>query len=163
MKKLLKILVSIMVCLVIVGCQKKDDVKLNVSVEKDVVNVGDVFGGNIDFEPKDKIDNYQFGLEYNDELLEFNPDDNTLKALKAGETDIQFYAVNKLSLIHISKSTSVAEFYEILYNHYRQYGVGKYGLNKAFRYLDNEIIPIEHIGNNTLEQLIGYELSLIHI
>ena len=35
-----------MVCLVIVGCQKKDDVKLNVSVEKDVVNVGDVFGGN---------------------------------------------------------------------------------------------------------------------
>lgn len=97
MKKLLKILVSIMVCLVIVGCQKKDDVKLNVSVEKDVVNVGDVFGGNIDFEPKDKIDNYQFGLEYNDELLEFNRDDNTLKALKAGETDIQFYAVNKKS------------------------------------------------------------------
>lgn len=33
MKKLLKILVSIMVCLVIVGCQKKDDVKLNVSPE----------------------------------------------------------------------------------------------------------------------------------
>lgn len=59
--------------------------------------------------------------------------------------------------IMLSKSTSVAEFYEILYNHYRQYGVGKYGLNKAFRYLDNEIIPIEHIGNNTLEQLIGYE------
>ena len=59
--------------------------------------------------------------------------------------------------IMLSKSTSVAEFYEILYNHYRQYGVGKYGLNKAFRYLDNEIIPIEHIGTNTLEQLIGYE------
>lgn len=59
--------------------------------------------------------------------------------------------------IMLSKSTSVAEFYEILYNHYRQYGIGKYGLNKAFRYLDNEIIPIEHIGNNTLEQLIGYE------
>ena len=59
--------------------------------------------------------------------------------------------------IMLPKSTSVAEFYEILYNHYRQYGVGKYGLNKAFRYLDNEIIPIEHIGNNTLEQLIGYE------
>lgn len=57
----------------------------------------------------------------------------------------------------LSQSTSVEEFYQILYNHYYQYGVGKYGLNKAFRYLDNMIIPIDHIGNNTLEQLIGYE------
>lgn len=55
------------------------------------------------------------------------------------------------------QSTSVEEFYQILYNHYYQYGVGKYGLNKAFRYLNNQIIPIDHIGNNTLEQLIGYE------
>lgn len=59
--------------------------------------------------------------------------------------------------IKLLKSTSVEEFYQILYNHYYQYGVGKYGLNKAFRYLDHHIIPIEHIGNNTLEQLIGYE------
>lgn len=57
----------------------------------------------------------------------------------------------------LSQSTSVEEFYQILYNHYYQYGVGKYGLNKAFRYLNNQIIPIDHIGNNTLEQLIGYE------
>lgn len=57
----------------------------------------------------------------------------------------------------LSQSTSVEEFYTILYNHYRQYGVGKYGLNKAFRYLNHQIIPIEHIGNNTLNQLIGYE------
>ena len=49
------------------------------------------------------------------------------------------------------------EFYQILYNHYYQYGVGKYGLNKAFRYLNDSIIPIDHIGNNTLDQLIGYE------
>lgn len=57
----------------------------------------------------------------------------------------------------LSQSTSVEEFYTILYNHYNHYGVGQYGLNKAFRFQDKKIIPIDHIGNNTLEQLIGYE------
>ncbi|MDE6953694.1 MAG: ATP-binding protein [Erysipelotrichales bacterium] len=57
---------------------------------------------------------------------------------------------------NLSQSTSVEQFYEILYNHYYQYGVGHYGLNKAFRFQNKKIIPIEHIGNNTLEQLIGY-------
>lgn len=57
----------------------------------------------------------------------------------------------------LAQSTSVEEFYNILYNHYNHYGVGKYGLNKAFRYNHEEIVPIEHIGTNTLDQLIGYE------
>lgn len=58
---------------------------------------------------------------------------------------------------NLSQSTSVEQFYNILYNHYNRYGVGKYGLNKAFRYFNDEIVPIEHIDNNTLDQLIGYE------
>ena len=37
------------------------------------------------------------------------------------------------------------------------YGVGKYGLNKAFRYRDDKIVSIDHIDDHTLEQLIGYE------
>ena len=57
----------------------------------------------------------------------------------------------------LAQSTSVEEFYEILYNHYMCYGVGKYGLNKAFRFRDNKIISIDHIDDHTLEQLIGYE------
>ena len=67
-----------------------------------------------------------------------------------------FECINKFTNSAFSKHIS-EEFYQILYNHYYQYGVGKYGLNKAFRYLNNQIIPIDHIGNNTLEQLIGYE------
>ncbi len=58
---------------------------------------------------------------------------------------------------NLSNSQSVEEFYEILYEHYRQYGVGKYGLNKAFRFHEGKIISIDHIGNNTLNQLIGYQ------
>ncbi len=57
----------------------------------------------------------------------------------------------------LANATSVEDFYNVLYQHYNQYGVGKYGLNKAFRYHENEIIPIDHIGNNTLDQLIGGE------
>lgn len=57
----------------------------------------------------------------------------------------------------LSLTQSVDEFYERLYRHYSCYGVGKYGLNKAFRFFNNEIIPIEHIENNTFAQLIGYE------
>ena len=33
---------------------------------------------------------------------------------------------------HLSQSTSVEDFYDILYNHYCKYGVGKYGLNTCF-------------------------------
>lgn len=57
----------------------------------------------------------------------------------------------------LSQTQNIDDFYEILVKHYHCYGVGKYGLNKAFRYFNNDIIPIEHIGNHTLNQLIGYE------
>ncbi len=49
------------------------------------------------------------------------------------------------------------EFYDILKKFFITYGVGKFGLNKAFRYENNEIRPIIHIGNGRLDQLIGYE------
>lgn len=54
---------------------------------------------------------------------------------------------------------NVEEFYHVLKNHFYTYGVGKYGLNKAFRYENNEIQSIIHIGNNKLNHLIGYQLQ----
>ncbi|MBO6047247.1 MAG: ATP-binding protein [Erysipelotrichaceae bacterium] len=58
----------------------------------------------------------------------------------------------------LASATTVDEFYSILLQHYGRYGVGRYGLNKAFRLDDeNKIVPITHIDDNTLEQLIGYE------
>ena len=59
--------------------------------------------------------------------------------------------------IKLSQTKNVDEFYQCLYDHYQCYGVGKYGLNKAFRFQNQQIVPIEHIGNNTLDQLIGYD------
>lgn len=51
--------------------------------------------------------------------------------------------------------TSMDQFYNVLKEHFYQYGVGKYGLNKAFRFENNEICPIIHVGNNKLSQIIG--------
>ena len=57
----------------------------------------------------------------------------------------------------LASTSNLNEFYDILYRHYSQYGVGMYGLNKAFRYDNGKIIPIDHIGNNTFDHLIGYD------
>lgn len=59
--------------------------------------------------------------------------------------------------INLSKTKTVEEFYNILNNHYSHFGVGMYGLNKAFRYSEGKIIPIDHIGNESFNDLIGYE------
>lgn len=55
----------------------------------------------------------------------------------------------------LSACKNVNTFYQLLKDHFYHYGVGKYGLNKAFRFDNHEIRPIIHIGNNKLEQLIG--------
>ncbi len=57
----------------------------------------------------------------------------------------------------LTKCLDLTSFYNILEKFFLTYGVGKFGLNKAFRYEDHQIVPIIHIGNGRLEQLIGYE------
>lgn len=57
----------------------------------------------------------------------------------------------------LTNCKDVDEFYNTLEKFFVTYGVGKFGLNKAFRYENNEICPIIHIGNGRLDQLIGYE------
>lgn len=58
---------------------------------------------------------------------------------------------------NLSNCRDVDEFYDTLKKFFITYGVGKFGLNKAFRYENNEIRPIIHIGNGRLDQLIGYK------
>ncbi|WP_279155124.1 ATP-binding protein [Thomasclavelia cocleata] len=57
----------------------------------------------------------------------------------------------------LTNCKDVNEFYDTLEKFFLTYGVGKFGLNKAFRYENNEICPIIHIGNGRLDQLVGYE------
>lgn len=71
--------------------------------------------------------------------------------------NIEIHNILRLLQSDLDQCVDVESFYERLKQHYLQYGVGKYGLNKAFRILENNIIPIVHIGENQLEDLIGYE------
>ncbi len=61
----------------------------------------------------------------------------------------------------IEKAKDGQELYEIITDFYLQYGVGKFGLNKAFRVSYNEeyglLRPITTTGDMTLDDLVGYE------
>ncbi len=61
----------------------------------------------------------------------------------------------------IEDAGSEEELYQIITEFYRAYGVGKFGLNKAFRVSENEefgiLSPITTTGDMTLDDLVGYE------
>lgn len=64
----------------------------------------------------------------------------------------------------VSAAKSVDEVFDIMTGFYKQYGVGMFGLNKAFRILHEEGKPIEFIPINntdkvTLDDLVGYEIQ----
>lgn len=69
----------------------------------------------------------------------------------------EVYEVLSSLQFDLSRTKSIEEFYNRLVVHYNQYGVGMYGLNKAFRYLDGRIVSIDHIGNESFDDLIGYQ------
>ena len=55
------------------------------------------------------------------------------------------------------------DFFALVTEFYKRYGVGKFGLNKAFRVVHRGekmiLSPITHTSDVTLDQLIGYELQ----
>jgi Predicted ATPase (AAA+ superfamily) len=64
--------------------------------------------------------------------------------------------------VRLAKAETVEVFQSIITEFYKQYGVGKFGLHKAFRIEHgNEelrIVPIKNIANVYLDDLIGYEI-----
>lgn len=56
------------------------------------------------------------------------------------------------------------EFFDIITSFYKDYGIGMFGLNKAFRIKSNEqgdisFLPINNMDKVVLEELIGYEIQ----
>lgn len=62
---------------------------------------------------------------------------------------------------HIEKAEGEQELYDVITSFYKDYGVGKFGLNKAFRVDHGEgsslLSPITATGDMVLDDLIGYE------
>ena len=63
----------------------------------------------------------------------------------------------------LSKCESKDEFFDLVTDHYKRYGVGMFGLNKAFRLIpdtDNvELYPINNADSVRLDDLVGYEFQ----
>ena len=61
----------------------------------------------------------------------------------------------------VSEAESVDEIFDIMTAFYKQYGVGMFGLNKAFRirHDDLEFIAINNTDKVMLDDLIGYEIQ----
>ena len=72
--------------------------------------------------------------------------------------------VQRLSELLEQAGTS-QDYFDIVTTFYRQYGVGMFGLNKAFRIAnrdnggDVQIIPINNMDRVVLDDLVGYELQ----
>lgn len=76
--------------------------------------------------------------------------------------------VNELSS-NIEKAKDEEEMFDVVTDFYKKYGVGKFGLNRAFQLSHDKnmdfIIPITSLDDVVLDDLLGYELQkekLIH-
>ena len=64
----------------------------------------------------------------------------------------------------LENSIELSDYYRHVTDFYESYGVGKFGLNKAFRLICNEgedtkIVPVTSIEHVYLDDLVGYELQ----
>lgn len=86
-------------------------------------------------------------------------------AVKKSEKRYNKSVSEKIKLLseQLSLAVKEEELLTVVTNFYRDYGVGKYGLNKAFRLQEEngrvEILPILNTEEILLSDLIGYELQ----
>ncbi len=64
--------------------------------------------------------------------------------------------------VHLADTSSPEEFKTVMTQFYKEFGVGKFGLHKAFRVEHTEegamIVPITKIAHVRLDDLVGYEI-----
>ncbi len=61
--------------------------------------------------------------------------------------------------VNLSQAKSTADFKAVVENFYKNYGVGKFGLHKAFRFENDDIIPVTNILKVELDDLVGYDIA----
>ena len=59
----------------------------------------------------------------------------------------------------ISECTSAQKIYDIVTNFYRRHGIGKLAFHRAFRFDGQELLPVEHVGNMRLSDIVGYDVQ----
>ena len=59
----------------------------------------------------------------------------------------------------LSSAKTLDEFYATVTNYYANFGLGTFGLHGAFRLENGELQPVQHVGEITLDGIIGYEIQ----
>lgn len=98
-----------------------------------------------------------FNYEFDDSLPGISLVKNYRKSRPVVNIEIDEIFVNLQKALAEAKDH--LEFYDIIHDHYLTYGVGMYGLNKAFRYNQDHIESIKYVGNFDLDEIVGMDLQ----
>lgn len=120
-----------------------------------------------DFEIFYNIFNYDFSkIEEELDISCFSVISNYVSIKKS---ELMYNANVSTKVQSVSKKLEAAksgdDFFNIITDFYKAYGVGMYGLNKAFRIketsdgTDFSLIPINNMDNVVLDDLVGYEIQ----
>ena len=59
----------------------------------------------------------------------------------------------------IAEMKTPQKIFELVTNFYKRHGAGVFALNRAFRFEDDEFVPVENVGDVRLDDLVGYEIQ----
>ncbi|MBQ7594871.1 MAG: ATP-binding protein [Synergistaceae bacterium] len=59
----------------------------------------------------------------------------------------------------IAEMKTPQKIFELVTNFYKRHGAGLFALNRAFRFEDDEFVPVENVGDVRLDDLVGYEIQ----
>lgn len=108
---------------------------------------------------------FDYDFSFIQKKLDINCFD-VLQNYSAIEKEARLYDRNVSSIIRslsdaLAASADENEFFDLISDHYRKYGVGMFGLNRAFRIKGTgdslEFIPVINADPITLDDLVGYE------
>ncbi|MBQ7545134.1 MAG: ATP-binding protein [Synergistaceae bacterium] len=57
----------------------------------------------------------------------------------------------------IAEASTPQRIFDIVTNFYRRHGAGKLAFSRAFRFDGRELLPVEHVGDVRLADIVGYE------
>lgn len=129
-------------------------------------------------ERKDKVRGTLFEFAYDDchilmDIFNTSPAylptmENSLNLIRRFKSTLSQSALPYAKLIEnlalkLTQCTTTQAFFNAVVEFYRMYGVGKLGLNKAFRVIEEnnyaKVIPIACMDSKRLDDLVGYELQ----
>ena len=133
-----------------VGAAK--DAGANVIVKKDMDCFYHIY--NYDFSSTED----DFAREYFSILCDYKSMHKEENTFNKSVSDKVYYLMKKLD-----EAASGDDFFDIVTGFYQKFGVGKYGLNKAFRIVgegdSSKVEAITHTSDVVIDDLIGYEMQ----